>query len=219
MSVPLIQIALDYIELAPALAMAKLVNDQVDVFEIGTPLCKAEGMRAVRAVREQFPHKLILADMKSPDVGGLEAKIAFDAGADWMTVMGSAAPATIRSALEEAKARGKIAFVEMTGIRDILSAATEWKDLGAEWLVYHQEWDAGLAGRQWSPKDYEILKCLLGMGFNLNVAGHISLPLLSFFKGLPVSVITVGREIRGAPEPAAEAASFRSEIVRLWAAS
>ncbi len=50
-------------------------------------------MRAVRAVRGAFPNKLILADMKAPDVGGLEAKLAFDAGADYMTVMGSAEPA------------------------------------------------------------------------------------------------------------------------------
>ncbi len=30
----------------------------------------------------------ILADFKTPDVGGLEAKMAFDAGADMMTVIG-----------------------------------------------------------------------------------------------------------------------------------
>ncbi len=216
MSVPLIQLALDYIELEPALAMAQMVREQIDVFEIGTPLCKAEGMRAVRAVREQFPDKLILADMKSPDVGGLEAKIAFDAGADWMTVMGSAAPATIRNALQEAKTRGKVAFVEMTGVRDILAAAQEWQELGAEYLVYHREWDAGVAGRQWTPNDYRILKCLIDTGFKLNVAGHITIELLSFFKGLPLTVITVGREVREAPEPVVAAQRFRDEIARLW---
>ncbi len=57
--------------------MARLLSDGVAVFEIGTPLCKAEGMRAVRALRESFPNKLILGDMKAPDVGGLEAKTAF----------------------------------------------------------------------------------------------------------------------------------------------
>jgi 3-dehydro-L-gulonate-6-phosphate decarboxylase len=219
MTVPLIQIALDYIELEPALAMAQLVADEVDVFEIGTPLCKAVGMLAVRIVRALFPDKIILADVKSPDVGGLEAKLAYDAGATWMTVMGSAAPATIRAALEEAKRQGKVAYVEMTGIRDILAAASEWKELGAEWLVYHREWDAGVAGRQWTPKDYEILKRLTDMGFKINVAGHINLQLLSFFKGLPLSVITIGREIREAADPTAAARQFREEIAKLWSAS
>ena len=73
-SIPLLQVALDYTSLPSALAMALRVAPEVDVIEIGTPLCKAAGMEAVRAVREVCPDKLILADVKSPDVGGLEAK-------------------------------------------------------------------------------------------------------------------------------------------------
>ena len=68
---PLLQLALDYIELEPALEMARLVRDEVDIIELGTPLVKAEGMRAVRAIREACPDNLILADMKTPDVGAL----------------------------------------------------------------------------------------------------------------------------------------------------
>ena len=56
-------------------------------------------MQAVAAVRQLCPKNLILADVKSPDVGGLEAKICFDAGADWMTVMGAAPEETIKLAL------------------------------------------------------------------------------------------------------------------------
>jgi len=89
--VPMLQIAMDYITLPPALAMAVKVASEVDIIEIGTPLCKAAGLEAIRSMREIVPDKLILADFKSPDVGGLEAKMAFDAGADMMTVIGGAA--------------------------------------------------------------------------------------------------------------------------------
>ena len=119
---PMIQLALDYFELAPALAMTQMVKDEVDVIEIGTPLSKAAGMLAVRTVRELCPDKLILADIKSPDVGGGEAKMAFDAGADWMTVLGAAPLETVQLAWEEAQRRpGKEMFIELTGIRDIMA--------------------------------------------------------------------------------------------------
>jgi 3-hexulose-6-phosphate synthase len=87
-AIPMLQVALDYISLPAALAMALRGADEVDVIEIGTPLCKAAGLEAIRAAREVLPDKLILADLKSPDVEGLEAKMAFDAGADMMTVIG-----------------------------------------------------------------------------------------------------------------------------------
>ena len=95
-SVPLLQIAMDYITIPPALAMAVKVADEVDIIEIGTPLCKAAGLEAIRSMREICPDKLILADFKTPDVGGLEAKMAFDAGADMMTVIGGAPLATVQ---------------------------------------------------------------------------------------------------------------------------
>ena len=98
MTVPMLQVAMDYITLPPALAMAVKVAPEVDIIEIGTPLCKAVGLDGIRAMRELVgPDKLILADFKSPDVGGLEAKMAFDAGADMMTVIGGAALATVES--------------------------------------------------------------------------------------------------------------------------
>ena len=77
---PLLQIAMDYTSLSKALVMAALVAPEVDIIEIGTPLCKAAGVEAIRAMREICPDKLILADFKTPDVGGLEATMAFDAG-------------------------------------------------------------------------------------------------------------------------------------------
>src|SRR5574339_393591 len=79
MSTPLLQIAMDYTSLPKALAMATLVAPEVDILAIGTPLCKAAGLDAIRAMRELCPDKLILADSTTPDVGGLEATMACDA--------------------------------------------------------------------------------------------------------------------------------------------
>src|SRR5512136_1205348 len=149
-SVPLLQCAMDYISLPPALAMALKVADEVDIIEIGTPLCKAAGLEAIRAMREICPDKLILADFKTPDVGGLEAKMAFGAGADMMTIIGGAPLATVKSALEEAHKQNKEVLMELTGVRDIITRAKEWRDIGIERMVYHRGWDEQDDARQWN---------------------------------------------------------------------
>ncbi len=202
MPVPMLQIAMDYIALAPALAMAVKVAPEVDIIEIGTPLCKAVGLDAIRAMRELVgPDKLILADFKSPDVGGLEAKMAFDAGADMMTVIGGAALATVGSALAVAKEEKKEMLMELTGVRDILARAREWRQIGVERMVYHRGWDEQAFSRQWVEEDRTVIRQLIDMGFKVTVTGGITKPLLAFFQSLPVSVVICGRGIRETPDP------------------
>jgi len=214
---PIIQLALDYVSLPQALVMAYRVREEIEAIEVGTPLCKAEGMRAVAAVREICPSHIILADVKAPDVGGLEAKMCFDAGADWMTVLGAAPMETVRLALEEARSRpGKEMFVELTGIQDILARAREWRDLGVDRMVYHRGWDEGNASRTWDAHDHAIIEKLIEMGFKISVAGGLEMETIEFFQGLDISVFIIGRAIRETPDPAASARRFRELINRLW---
>ncbi len=214
---PKIQLALDYFDLAPALAMTQMIKDEVEVIEIGTPLSKSAGMLAVRTVRELCPDHLILADIKSPDVGGGEAKMAFDAGADWMTVLGAAPLDTVRLAWEEAQSRpGKEMFIELTGIRDILARANEWREIGVDRMVYHRGWDEGNLSRSWVPQDLETIQKLTEMGFQVSVAGGLGLEMISFFKGVDISVFIIGRAIRETPDPAATAREFRKLINANW---
>ena len=213
---PQLQLALDYISLPKAIVMAALVAPEVDIIEIGTPLCKAAGLEAIRSIREICPDKLILADFKAPDVGGLEATMAFDAGADMMTVIGGATLATVEQALTVARARGKEMLMELTGVRDILERAVEWREIGVERIVYHREWDAQSAGRQWTEADKVTISKLIDMGFKLTVTGGLTLELLPFFADLPVSVLICGRGIREASDPRAAAHEMRAAIANLW---
>ncbi len=214
--VPLLQCAMDYISLAPALAMTVQVAPEVDIIEIGTPLCKAVGLDAIRAMRELAPDKLILADFKSPDVGGLEAQMAFEAGADMMTVIGGAALATVEQALNTARKMHKEMLMELTGVRDIIARAKEWREIGVERMVYHRGWDEQTAARQWVDEDRRTIRSLIDMGFKITVTGGITNQLLPFFQELPVSVIICGRGIREARDPRAAAHEFRSTMQRLW---
>jgi len=215
-AIPLLQVALDYISLPPALAMALQVAGEVDIIEIGTPLCKAAGLEAIKAIREVCPDKLILADFKSPDVGGLEAQIAFDAGADMMTVIGGAALATVESALQVAQEMGKEMLMELTGVRDIIARAEEWRQVGVERMVYHRGWDEQVFHREWTDEDRVVIRQLIDMGFKVTVTGGITVDLLPFFQELPVSVIITGRAIHQAEDPAASARQIRNTIHQLW---
>lgn len=214
---PLLQLALDYFELPPALSMSQLVHKEVDVIEIGTPLSKAAGMTAVSAIRALCPDNLILADIKSPDVGGGEAKMAFDAGADWMTVLGAAPIETVKLALAEANSRpGKEMIIELTGIRDILARAREWRSIGVERMVYHRGWDEGNASRSWDEQDLATIRELINMGFKISVAGGIELDKIPFFQGIDIFVFIIGRAIYAHPDPAASARRFRAVINEYW---
>jgi 3-dehydro-L-gulonate-6-phosphate decarboxylase len=214
---PLLQLALDYFDLPSALAMAQIVHKEVEVIEIGTPLSKAAGMLAVSTIRSLCPANLILADIKTPDVGGGEAKMAFDSGANWMTVLGAAPLDTVRLALEEANSRpGYEMFIELTGIRNILARANEWRELGVDKMVYHRGWDEGNHSRSWTQEDYQIIKTLIEMGFEISVAGGLELDMIPFFKGLEISVFIIGRAIRENENPAEAARKFQTKINDIW---
>ena len=98
MSRPLLQLALDHSSLEAAQRDVTLLKDSVDIVEAGTILCLNEGLGAVKALREQCPDKIIVADWKVADAGETLAQQAFGAGANWMTII-CAAPLT--TGLEE----------------------------------------------------------------------------------------------------------------------
>ncbi|MBC8507135.1 MAG: orotidine 5'-phosphate decarboxylase [Chloroflexi bacterium] len=218
-STPMLQVAMDYTSLSKALVMASLVAPEVDIIEIGTPLCKAAGVEAIRAMREICPDKLILADYKTPDVGGLEATMAFDAGADMLTVIGGAAMATVEEAYAVTRKRGKQMLMELTGVRDILARATEWRQIGIDRIVYHREWDAQSAGREWGEDDKATIRQLIDMGYKVTITGGLTMELIPFFADLPAAVLICGRGIREAADPRAAAREMRLAIADIWSDS
>jgi len=106
MARPLIQLALDSLDVNQTLRLAGLAAPYVDIFEIGTPCIKHNGVALVRELRKKFPNKLILVDLKTMDAGEYEAAPFYAAGADICTVLGVSGLPTIQGVIKAAKATG-----------------------------------------------------------------------------------------------------------------
>ena len=123
---PLLQVALDLIDLERALKIAlESSRAGVDIVEVGTPLIKSEGIRSIRIIRAALPEKPIVADMKIVDAGKLETGLAINAGADIVTVMGFSSMNTIKYVVDEAKSLGGKVMVDLMGIPNKLRRVEE----------------------------------------------------------------------------------------------
>ena len=128
---------MDVLTVEAALDLAGKVAEHVDIIELGTPLVKNAGLGAVTAVKTAHPDKIVFADMKTMDAGELEAEIAFAAGADLVSVLGSADDSTIAGAVKAAKAHNKGIVVDLIGVQDKVARAKEARALGAKFIEFH----------------------------------------------------------------------------------
>jgi 3-hexulose-6-phosphate synthase/6-phospho-3-hexuloisomerase len=139
---PIVQISLDLTSLDEALDHArKAVRAGVDWLEAGTPLILAEGLRAVQALRRQFPQHPIVADLKTMDGGYLEAEMMAKAGATHVVVMARAHPATVKAVVKAGRDYRLQVMGDDLGCGDKPAAARRLEDLGVDYIVHHVGYD------------------------------------------------------------------------------
>ena len=221
---PKLQLALDTFDLPAALAPMQRAKDHIDVVEAGTILCYAEGMHAVRALRALYPEKILLADVRIAEAGSIIAKLAFDAGADWVSVVSGATLTTLEVVLKEAQKQRKEVQLELIDGWTWDDAKT-WRELGVPWVITHRSRDGEAATRaqggklSWTERDFDEMRRLSELGFKVSVAGGVKAEDLPQFKGVPVDLFTVGRAIREADDPAAAAKAFQDAIAQTYGAA
>ena len=212
MELPKLQLALDTLDLPSALGPLQKASPYLDVIEIGTILCLAEGMRAVRIIRSLFPEKILLADVRIAEAGSLISKMAFDAGANWVSVVSGATMTTVEVVAREAqKNKGDVQIELIDGWT--MEQAREWRNLGIEQVITHRSRDSEAKGDlTWSERDFDEIRMLAEMGFKVTVTGGVGLSDIPLFAGVPVYVFIVGRGIYKADHPEIAARSFRNAI-------
>ncbi|MFW6133779.1 MAG: 3-hexulose-6-phosphate synthase, partial [Planctomycetota bacterium] len=202
-----LQVALDFVELRRALDVAQAaVAGGADCVEAGTPLIKSEGLDAVRKLREAFPDRTLIADLKTMDAGRIEAEAAAKAGANVVTVLAAASDATIRECVEAGRHYGIDVAVDLIGVSDAVAAAKRAVALGAGWLDVHCAIDEQMSGA--NPLD-ELKAIRRAVDCTLAVAGGINSETAAAAVAAGADVVVVGGAICKATDPRRAAADVR----------
>jgi len=205
-----LQVALDFLELPRALDVAEAaVEGGADFIEAGTPLIKSEGLDAVRKLREMFGDRTIVADMKTMDAGKIEAAAAAKAGANIMTVSGTASVSTIKECVEAGRHHGIEVAVDLLGVSDPVEFASQAGGLGVAWLDVHCAIDQQMSGQDPLAVLKEVRRAT---DLTLAVAGGINSETAPAAVAAGADVVIVGGAITKAVDPRRATADIRSAI-------
>ena len=213
---PILQVALDVTELPRALTIAEeSVAGGADWIEAGTPLIKSEGMQAVRALKEKFPDRTIVADMKVADTGTLEVEMAAKAGASIVGILADADDAVVEEAVRAARLYGVQVMADLINTPDPVSRALEIERLGVDIIAAHTGIDQQMKGMS----SLDLLRSLAGtVTIPIAVAGGIDEGSAGQAVLAGASIVIVGGNIVRSRDVAGSARAIRRSIDRPKAA-
>jgi 3-hexulose-6-phosphate synthase len=199
-----LQLALDRLSREECLRIAKETEESIDIIEIGTGVIKEYGMAIIREMRNLFPEKLILADMKTCDAGKHEARQAFEAGADVTTVMAFSSDLTIKDTLQVAEEMGKQIMIDLLEVHSS-DRISELKELGVKLVSLHVGKDKQTEGKF----NTALFSLVEGFDLEVAVAGGINLENLPEIAAHHPEIIIAGSSITGSDNPAKVAAEMK----------
>lgn len=205
-----LQLALDLVNIPEAIELVKEVEEHIDIVEIGTPVVINEGLHAVKAVKEAFPNLKVLADLKIMDAAGYEVMKASEAGADIITILGTAEDMSIKGAVEEAKKQGKKILVDMIAVKDLAGRAKEVDAMGVDYICVHTGYDLQAVGKN-SFEDLQTIKSVV-KNAKTAIAGGIKLETLPEVIKVNPDLVIVGGGITGQADKKAAAAKMQQMI-------
>jgi 3-hexulose-6-phosphate synthase len=150
------QISVDTDNLPQAFVVADAaLKGGITLIEMGTPLLKTEGVKnVVPAFRQRYPEALILADMKSMDGAGFEARSVYAGGGniiDFLALAGVASAKNVAAMRDEFRAADpsipRLAFADILvpqqGPADVaVEVAQRMRDAGMDGVGLHLQLDA-----------------------------------------------------------------------------
>ena len=212
----ILQIALDLLNANRALAIAKeSVKGGADWLEAGTPLIKSEGMDIIRKLKQTFPKKILVADMKTMDTGAFETEMAAKAGADIVCILAGADDSTLIDAVKSARKYGIKIMADLIGVKDKVKRAKQLEKLGIDYLCIHIGIDEQMTGK----KPINILKSVVKeTNIPVAVAGGINSETAVDVANAGASIIIVGgaitkaKDVKKATEQIKKAISEKKQI-------
>jgi aldehyde:ferredoxin oxidoreductase len=209
-----LQVALDLRDTDEAIKIAKRsALGGIDWIEAGTPLIKAVGMDIIRELRQLFPHKVIVADLKTMDTGFLETEMAALAGADIVCILGIAPNETLEDAVGAGEKFGVKIFADLIGVKDPIERAVQLEKIGVDIVGFHIGIDQQLRS-DFDKIPFPILKKLRdSVSIPIAVAGGLKAETIPEAIDAGADILIVGGAITRSADPL-EATKRLKEIIK-----
>lgn len=135
---PLLQVALDFVDLDEALKIARRVIEAgAHIAEAGTPLIKAFGVLAVDKLKSVPGGFMVVADLKTVDAVRLELSPYLERGVDGVTVLGIVDDDVIEEAVSICREAKRALIVDMIYVRNPVDRALRLIDIGVDVIALH----------------------------------------------------------------------------------
>jgi bifunctional enzyme Fae/Hps len=192
---PYLQISLD----APSLEGAKKVIAQLPgsdriIIEVGTPLIKRYGTRVISDLRQVAKDSFMVADLKTLDVGKVEADIAYEDTADAVVAAGLAPPETLDAFVYEAKRLGIYAVIDMLNVEDVLEKLQSLKEF-PDIVILHRGIDQESGRTSGLERIQMMRKAFPNKKFLIAVAGGIVPETAKEALAQGADILVVGRYV------------------------
>nr|WP_320162716.1 3-hexulose-6-phosphate synthase [uncultured Methanoregula sp.] len=206
----ILQVALDILELKRGLQIAQeSLDGGADWIEVGTPLIKSEGMTAIRAMRDQFPDSVIVADMKIADTGTLEVEMAAKAGANIVCILADADDSVIAEAVRASRLYGTQLMADLINVSDPVSRACQLESLGVDIICAHVGIDQQMIGKS----SIDLLTTLSDqVHITLAVAGGIDAATAGQAVACGADIVIVGGWIARSADVTGSTERIRTEM-------
>lgn len=205
-----LQLSCDLLSIDEAQKLIEETIESVDIIEMGTPFILKNGLQVVKIFKEQFPEKTILADMKIMDGGYEEAQMAFESGADIVTVLAVASINTIQKVIQCCRKYNRQVMVDMIEVVDIKKRVELLDTLDPDYICVHTAVDNQLYDNPLA--ELALIKSLRPSA-KIAVAGGIKLETIDDVIGEKPDIIIVGGGIVKASSPGTTARAIKNKIL------
>lgn len=205
-----LQLAIDELTLTEALEVLKDIHPYIDIVEVGTPFLIDAGREAVRQIKATYPQLEVLCDAKIMDAGAYEAQLAYDAGADYVTVLGITDDLTIKGCVEQAQKQVRQVMVDLICVENFAKRVPIIEAFGVDIIAVHTGADQQQAGI--TPlEDLKELKQYT-KDVQVAVAGGINAETIGDYVALDPDIVIVGSGILKADDPVAAAKEMKAAL-------